>query len=104
MVLRVQTIKILMKMPPRRRGAPQKGAGNQELEELRRRIEELENRRNGEEELESEAKEEIDVDHNDENKDLVVLLISYLAKRGSARVEISCYDGILRAENLIDWI
>ena len=40
-------------MPPRRRGATQGSVENQELEELRRRIEELENKRNGEDELES---------------------------------------------------
>ena len=40
-------------MLPRRRGPRQRGAKNQKLEELRRRIEELENKRNGEDELES---------------------------------------------------
>ena len=39
-----------------------------------------------------------------EDGDLVVRLISYLSKRGSVRVEVSCYDVSLRAKTLIDWI
>jgi hypothetical protein len=31
-------------------------------------------------------------------------LISYLSNRGSAKVEVSCYDGSLRVDVLIDWI
>ena len=31
-------------------------------------------------------------------------MISYLSNRGSTRVEVSCYDGSLRDETLIDWI
>ena len=32
------------------------------------------------------------------------MMISYLSNRGSARVEVSCYDGNLRDDVLIDWI
>jgi hypothetical protein len=63
----------------------------------------LENRRNGEAELDSEYEEEIEVEHNDEEGDPIVRLISFLSNIGSARVEFSCYDGSLRDETLIDW-
>ena len=59
MVIRIQTTRVLLKMTPRRRGVMRRGARNQELEELRIRIEKLENKRNGEDELTSEAEEEI---------------------------------------------
>jgi hypothetical protein len=44
-------------MPQQRRGVGSGGAGNRELEKLRRRIEELENRRNGDDEVYSETEE-----------------------------------------------
>jgi hypothetical protein len=31
-------------------------------------------------------------------------LIYYLSNRGSAKVEVSCYDGSLKDKTLIDWI
>ena len=31
-------------------------------------------------------------------------LISFLKDRGSIRGEVSCYDGSLKGETLIDWI
>jgi hypothetical protein len=77
---------------------------NRELEELRRRIEELENRRNGEVELDSESEEEIEVEQNDEEGDPTMHLISFLSNRGSVRVEFLCYDGSLKDETIIDWI
>jgi hypothetical protein len=33
-----------------------------------------------------------------------VRLISFLKDRGSARVEVSCYNDSLKDETLIDWI
>lgn len=51
-----------MKIPPRRRGVAHKGARYQELEELRIRTKELENKRSGEDELASEVEEEIEVE------------------------------------------
>ena len=80
------------------------GARNEELEELRRRIEELENIRNGEDELASKVEEEIEIKQNDEDKDPTVRLIPYMSNMGSTRVEVSCYEGSLIAKSLIDWI
>jgi len=48
--------------------------------------------------LEDEPEEE----RNVEELDLVVRLIYFLKDRGSARVEVSCYDGSLKVESLID--
>lgn len=31
-------------------------------------------------------------------------MTSFLSNKGSMRVEVSCYDGGLRVETLIDWI
>jgi hypothetical protein len=64
----------------------------------------LENRRNGEVELDYESEEEIEVEQNVEEGDPTMCLISFLSNRGSARVEVLCYDGSLKAETLIDWI
>ena len=75
---------------------------NRELKELRRRIEELENRRNGEVELDFESEEEVEVEKNVEEGDPTTHLISFLSNIGSARVEVSCYDGSLKDETLID--
>jgi hypothetical protein len=91
-------------MSPRRRGAGRGGAGNRELENLRRRIEELENRRNGDDEVYSEPEEEIEDERDGDERDPTTRLISYLSNRGSAKVEVSCYDGSLRDDVLIDWI
>jgi hypothetical protein len=33
-----------------------------------------------------------------------VCLISFLKDRGSTRAKVSCYDGSLKDEALIDWI
>jgi hypothetical protein len=41
---------------------------------------------------------------NVEEVDPTVWLIYFLKDRGSARVEVSCYDGSLKAKTLIDWI
>lgn len=91
-------------MPLRRRGVGQGGAGNRELEDLRRRIEELENRRNGDVEVDLGSEGEIEEEHDAKERDLAIRMISYLSNKGSARVEVSCYDGKLRADVLIDWI
>lgn len=50
----------LVRMPPRRREERRGGAGNREMEELRRKIEELENRTNGDVVVDSELEEEIE--------------------------------------------
>ena len=75
---------------------------NSELKELRIKIEELENRRNGEAELDYESKEDIEVEQNVEEGDRATRLISFLSNRGSVRVEFLCYDGSLKFETLID--
>jgi hypothetical protein len=90
-------------MSPRMR-AGRGGAGNRELENLRRRIEELENRRNGNDEVYSELEEEIKDEWDGDERYPTTRLISYLSNRGSAKVEVSCYDGSLRADVLINWI
>jgi hypothetical protein len=77
---------------------------NRELEELRRRIEELENRRNGEVELDCKYKEEVEFEQNDMEGDTTVCLISFLSKKDNVRVEFLCYDGSLKDEALIGWI
>lgn len=91
-------------MPPRRRGVAQGGAGNQEIEELIQRIEELNHRRIGDAKLDSELKEEIDEEQDTEERDPTTRLISYLRNRGSARVEVSCYNGNMRVDVFIKWI
>jgi hypothetical protein len=100
----VRDVRQLVRMPLRREGATRGGVRKRELEELRRRIEELENRRNEEAELDYEFEEEIEVEQNVEERDPSTCLISFLSNRGSMRVEVSCYDGSLKAANLIDWI
>jgi hypothetical protein len=82
-------------MPPRRAGATRGGA--RELEELRRRIEELENRRYGDVETDSESESEPEAERNVEEVDPTTWLISFLKDRGSARVEVSYYNGSLKA-------
>ena len=79
-------------MPPIRRGEARGGAVFEEFEELRRRIEELENRRDGDAEIDSKFKVEIEREVQDEEIDLDMHLITYLSKRGSAEVEVLCYD------------
>lgn len=91
-------------MPQWRRGVGQGGAGNQELEDLRWRIEELENRRNGDAKVYSESKEEIKEEYDVEERHLVVRMISYLSNGGSGRVKVSNYDGNMRVYVLIGWI
>jgi hypothetical protein len=100
----VRVARKLVRMPLRRAGVEQRGARNRELEELRRIIEELENRGNGETELASDSEEDIEVEQNAEEGDSTVCSISLLSNKGSTRVEVSCYDGSMRAETLIDWI
>lgn len=101
MVVRIRTTRKLVRMLPRRRGATCGGAKNKEFKELRRRIKELENRRNGDHELDSDSEEEIEVEQNPKDGDPIVYLISYLSNIGSVRVEILCYDGSLRDETLV---
>ena len=64
MVVRLRTMRRLVRMSPRRGRGAQKCVKNQELEELRRRIEELENKRNGNDEVYSEAEEDIEEEQN----------------------------------------
>jgi hypothetical protein len=71
---------------------------------LRRRIEKLENRRNGDDEVYSEPKEEIRDEHDGDERDPKIRLISYLGNMGSSKVEVSCYDGSLRVYVLIECI
>jgi hypothetical protein len=89
-------------MSPRRKGVGRGGAVNRELENLRRRIEELKNRRNGNDGVYSEPKEEIKDERDGDERDPTSRLISYLSNRGSAKVEVSCYDGSLRDDVVID--
>jgi hypothetical protein len=56
------------------------------LEELQRRIEELENRRLGDVKLYSESEDEIEEEPNVEEGYLVVHSISFPKEKGSARV------------------
>jgi hypothetical protein len=76
------------------------------LEELRRRIEELENRQIGDVGAiaDSESKDEMEEERNVDERDSVKRLISFLKDRGNARVEVSFYDGSLKAKTLVDWI
>jgi len=62
----------------------------------------LERRGDGDVEATSEVEDEVVDKLNDENADPMMRLISYLRNRGSAKVEVSCYDGSLKAKNLID--
>lgn len=55
-------------------------------------------------ELGSDSREEIEVEQNTQDGDPVVLLLSYLSNKANARVEVSCYDGNMREETLIDQI
>jgi hypothetical protein len=71
---------------------------------LRRRIEELENHRNGDDEVYLEPEEEIKDERDNDERDPTTIMISYLSNKGSAKVEVSCYDGSLRVDVLIDWI
>jgi hypothetical protein len=100
----VRVARKLVRMPLQRAGVEQRGVRNRELEELRRIIEELENRGNGETELDSDSEEDIEVEQNAEEGDSTVRSISLLSNKGSTRVEVSCYDGSMRAGTLIDWI
>jgi hypothetical protein len=94
----------LGEMLPQRRGAGRGGAGNRELKILRRRIEELENRRNGDDDVYSDPEEEVKDKCDGDERDPTTKMISYLSNKGSAKVEVSCYDGSLRVDVLIDWI
>jgi hypothetical protein len=62
MVVRIRTTRTLVRMLPRMRGETRGGARNQEIEELQRRIEELEHIRDGDVEtnFESEVESEIE--------------------------------------------
>ena len=88
----------------RRRGPGRGGVGNQVLENLRRRIEELENCRNRDDEVYSNLEEEIEDEQDSNERDPAAKLILYLSNRGSAKVEVSCYDDSLIVYVLIDWI
>jgi hypothetical protein len=80
------------------------GARNQELEELQRRIEELEHRRDGDVATNSNSKAKSEIEQNIEDVYPAERLISYLSNKGSTKVKVSCYDGILKDETLIDSI
>ena len=71
------------------------------MEELRRRIEDLENRRLGDVEEDLESKDNIEEERNAEEGDPTLRLISFMKDRGSARVEFSCYDGSLKFKTFI---
>jgi hypothetical protein len=58
---------------------------NYELEELRRRIKELENRRLGDVEVESESKDEIKEERDVEEGHPTICVIYFLRDKGSAR-------------------
>ena len=66
-------------------------------------IEELENCRNEDDE-DSEPEEEIKDEWDGDERDPTARMISHLSNMGSAKVEVSCYDGSLRDNVLIDWI
>ena len=68
-------------MSPQRGGVAREDSRNQEFKELRRRIEELKNRRNGDVELDSEVEEEVEVEQNIKEVDPTMHLISFLSKR-----------------------
>ena len=72
------------------------------MEELRRRIEDLENRRLGDVEEDLDSKDNIEEERNAEEGDPTLHLISFMKDRGSARMEFSCYDGSLNFKTLID--
>jgi hypothetical protein len=94
----------LGEMSPRRRGVGRRGAGNRELEKLRRRIEESKNHRNGDDEVYSEPKEEIEYEQEGDEREPTTRMIFYLSNRGSEKVEVSYYYGSMRVNVLIDWI
>jgi hypothetical protein len=48
--------------------------------------------------------DKIEEEKNVEEGDPTLHLVSFLKDKGSARVEVSCYDGSLKVETLIDWI
>ena len=56
------------------------------IEELQRRIEELEKKRDGDVKTYLELEAEIECERHNEEVNLVMHLITYLRKRGSARV------------------
>jgi hypothetical protein len=60
--------------------------------------------KDGDVEVDSEPEEEIEKEQDGEERDPTIRLISYLSNRGSSKVEVSRYDGILRVDVLIDWI
>ena len=52
----------------------------------------------------SKSESEPETERNAKEADPTTRLISFLKDRGSARVEVSYYDGSLKEETLIDWI
>jgi len=91
-------------MSPRMRGASCGGARNQEFEELQRGIKELEHIRDGDVATNSDSKAKSEIEQNIEDVCSAEHLISYLSNKGSTKVKVSCYDGILKDETLIDSI
>jgi len=85
-----------------RREAGRGGPENRELENLRRRIEELENIRNGDDEVYSDLEEEIEDEWDNDERDPISRMIVYLSNRGSAKGEVSFYDGSLKVDVFID--
>jgi hypothetical protein len=67
------------------RGETRGGARNQELEELQRRIEELEHIRDGDVETDSDSEAESEIEQNTEDVDPTEHLISYLSNKGSVK-------------------
>jgi hypothetical protein len=57
----------------------------------------MENRRLGDVETDSDSEDQIEEERNVEEGDPTVRLIYFLKDRGSARMEVSCYDGSLKA-------
>jgi hypothetical protein len=88
MLFQVRDARQLVSIFPRTEGETQGGARNIELEELRRRIEELENIRLGDVETDLESEDELEQERNVEEVDLVVQLIYFLKDKGSERVEV----------------
>ena len=80
---------------------------------MRRRIEELQARLDGnvgdtgnvgEEDEESEAELEVTEDHNNQGNGPGLRLIVFSKDRGDARIEVSCSNGSLKVDVMIDWI
>jgi hypothetical protein len=67
-------------------------------------MEELENRRIGDAIGDIESEDDIEEEQNVEEGDPTIQLISFMKDKGSARVEVSCYDGSLKYGTLNDWI